>query len=458
MRPALIGCAALRSAMRHSVRRVLWPAWVRAAGSGARVPPPRGDMAEPGSGPSRAREEEPDPAGKEEAAPAAKKRRLAGGERYVPPPRKLNTGVSFGAEHFAETSYYFEGGLRKVRPYYFDFRTYCKGRWVGRSLLHVFGTEFRAQPLAYYRAAARAGRLRLNEEPVRDLDIVLKVGGPGWALPGAEPGLSQAVSITPWSQNTGPGVGLGNPDGFLSVRRILRFCGGAEGETGAPGEFLPRWIRGCVGATAPCVPYSFLGPWEREWAGYWNCVVHTLTILNPRCQEKGALILLPQCQVPVVCGQVGGRTGWIEADCPYPFQNNDFLRNTVHRHEPPVTAQPIRILAEDEEVVVVDKPSSLPVHPCGRFRHNTVIFILGKEHGLRELHTLHRLDRMTSGVLMFAKTAAVSKRIDEQVRQRQVRARSCCCAPGAARFGLWMSSSSPDNSLSHCYSYLLVLL
>uniref|UniRef100_A0A8C9N7Z5 Pseudouridylate synthase RPUSD2 n=1 Tax=Serinus canaria TaxID=9135 RepID=A0A8C9N7Z5_SERCA len=123
-----------------------------------------------------------------------------------------------------------------------------------------------------------------------------------------------------------------------------------------------------------------------------------------------------------VAGWVVARAGFrLIVHTPY-FQNNDFLRNTVHRHEPPVTAQPIRILAEDEEVVVVDKPSSLPVHPCGRFRHNTVIFILGKEHGLRELHTLHRLDRMTSGVLMFAKTAAVSKRIDEQVRQRQVRA------------------------------------
>lgn len=122
----------------------------------------------------------------------------------------------------------------------------------------------------------------------------------------------------------------------------------------------------------------------------------------------------------------------------------------MHRHEPPVTAQPIRILAEDDEVVVVDKPSSLPVHPCGRFRHNTVIFILGKEHGLRELHTLHRLDRMTSGVLMFAKTAAVSKRIDEQVRQRQVSL--------SATFGLQMSSSSPGNSWLCCCSYLLLLL
>ncbi|XP_028578587.2 pseudouridylate synthase RPUSD2 [Podarcis muralis] len=203
-----------------------------------------------------------------------------GEKRYVPPPKKRNPGVSFGQSHFAETSYYFEGGLRKVRPYYFDFQTYCKGRWVGESLLHVFGTEFRAQPLEYYRAAAQAGRLRLNEQPVRDLGVILK--------------------------------------------------------------------------------------------------------------------------------------------------NNDFIRNTVHRHEPPVTAQAIEFLEENDEVVVVDKPSSLPVHPCGRFRHNTVIFILGKEHNLKELHTIHRLDRLTSGVLMFAKSAEVSKRIDEQVRQRQLEKEYVC--------------------------------
>lgn len=118
----------------------------------------------------------------EEQAPVApsgpgkrKKRRDATRERVVPPPKKRRAGVSFSDEHFAETSYYFEGGLRKVRPYYFDFRTYCKGRWVGHSLLHVFSTEFRAQPLAYYEAAVREGRLHLNEEPVQDLSIVLKV-------------------------------------------------------------------------------------------------------------------------------------------------------------------------------------------------------------------------------------------------------------------------------------------
>uniref|UniRef100_A0A0P6JFL2 Pseudouridylate synthase RPUSD2 n=1 Tax=Heterocephalus glaber TaxID=10181 RepID=A0A0P6JFL2_HETGA len=227
--------------------------------------------------------------GEQSSTPAAdpgkrKKRRGATGERVVPPPKKRRTGVSFGNEHFAETSYYFEGGLRKVRPYYFDFQTYCKGRWVGHSLLHVFSTEFRAQPLAYYEAAVQAGRLHLNEEPVQDLSVTLK--------------------------------------------------------------------------------------------------------------------------------------------------DNDFLRNTVHRHEPPVTAEPIRLLAENEDVVVVDKPSSIPVHPCGRFRHNTVIFILGKEHQLKELRPLHRLDRLTSGVLMFAKTAAVSERIHEQVRNRQLEKEYVCRVEG----------------------------
>ncbi|XP_058018075.1 pseudouridylate synthase RPUSD2 isoform X2 [Ahaetulla prasina] len=111
-------------------------------------------------------------------------------------------------------------------------------------------------------------------------------------------------------------------------------------------------------------------------------------------------------------------------------KNNDFLENTVHRHEPPVTAQTIEFIEDNDEVVVVDKPSSVPVHPCGGFRHNTIIFILGKEHNLKELHTVHRLDRLTSGVLIFAKSAEVSKRIDEQVRQRQLEKEYVCRVVG----------------------------
>lgn len=102
-------------------------------------------------------------------------KQLRPGERYVPPPQKRNPGVSFSQEHFDETSYYFEGGLRKVCPYYYDFKTYCKGRWIGKTLLEVFSSEFRSEPLEYYHKAAKAGRIRLNDTPVDDLNITLKV-------------------------------------------------------------------------------------------------------------------------------------------------------------------------------------------------------------------------------------------------------------------------------------------
>lgn len=92
----------------------------------------------------------------------------------------------------------------------------------------------------------------------------------------------------------------------------------------------------------------------------------------------------------------------------------------MHRHEPPVVGKPLEVLVDDGQMLVVNKPASIPVHPCGRFRHNTVIFILGKEQGISQLHTVHRLDRLTSGVLLFARTLETSKKLDQLVRDRQV--------------------------------------
>ena len=65
------------------------------------------------------------------------------------------------------------------------------------------------------------------------------------------------------------------------------------------------------------------------------------------------------------------------------------------------------MLRETEQYLIVNKPSSIPVHPCGNFRYNTVEAILQKEMGYREapendkanpiykgeIKTVHRLDR-----------------------------------------------------------------
>jgi 23S rRNA-/tRNA-specific pseudouridylate synthase len=45
----------------------------------------------------------------------------------------------------------------------------------------------------------------------------------------------------------------------------------------------------------------------------------------------------------------------------YRLKHNDLLANIVHRHEVPVSSEPIRIIHMDEDLVVVNKPASIPV-------------------------------------------------------------------------------------------------
>ncbi len=41
--------------------------------------------------------------------------------------------------------------------------------------------------------------------------------------------------------------------------------------------------------------------------------------------------------------------------------NQDFLQSRVHRHEPPVSGEPLTIIEETQDFIVINKPSSIPV-------------------------------------------------------------------------------------------------
>nr|CAD7568911.1 unnamed protein product [Timema californicum] len=119
-----------------------------------------------------------------------------------------------------------------------------------------------------------------------------------------------------------------------------------------------------------------------------------------------------------------------KVDVDYKLKHNDLLANVVHRHEVPVTSEPITIVHMDEDIVVVNKPASIPVHPCGRYRHNTVVFILAKEYNLKNLRTIHRLDRLTSGLLLFGRTPKKARSMEHQIRNRQVQKEYVCRVEG----------------------------
>jgi RluA family pseudouridine synthase len=74
----------------------------------------------------------------------------------------------------------------------------------------------------------------------------------------------------------------------------------------------------------------------------------------------------------------------------------------------------IRVLYEDEAIVVVDKPAPLPVHASGRYHRNTLQWILNEVYTPQKLRPVHRLDANTTGVLVLARTRQYARPLVEQ--------------------------------------------
>jgi UPF0176 protein len=88
--------------------------------------------------------------------------------------------------------------------------------------------------------------------------------------------------------------------------------------------------------------------------------------------------------------------------------------------EPPVSAE-LRVLHEDDAIVVLDKPAPLPMHPCGRFNRNSLQHFIEQLYPKLKLRPAHRLDANTSGVVVCAKTRAVARELQPQFEQGRVK-------------------------------------
>lgn len=109
-------------------------------------------------------------------------------------------------------------------------------------------------------------------------------------------------------------------------------------------------------------------------------------------------------------------------DPGYLMVDHDLVTHTIHRHEPPVTADPIGIISEDDDMIVINKPSGVPVHAAGRYNYNSVLEIMKAERGLNfKGHPCNRLDRLTSGIMFVGKTPAAATFMSKQIFARTVR-------------------------------------
>ena len=88
-------------------------------------------------------------------------------------------------------------------------------------------------------------------------------------------------------------------------------------------------------------------------------------------------------------------------------------KDNVFHHNPrviePTVPDEVEVLEENKDCLIVFKPAPMPMHPGGRYNKNTLTNIL-EEKGYSSLKIIHRLDAVTSGVVLFARNKKFAKK------------------------------------------------
>jgi 23S rRNA pseudouridine1911/1915/1917 synthase len=117
------------------------------------------------------------------------------------------------------------------------------------------------------------------------------------------------------------------------------------------------------------------------------------------------------------------------ADASRRLREGDVIRvwtdrpGSARRHTGPFDIGQLKVLFEDDLLVVVDKPAGLLTVPLPDNDPALSVFVLLQEHfhshRRRRPLVVHRIDRDTSGLVVFAKTLRAQETLKEQFRRRE---------------------------------------
>ncbi|WP_026539247.1 RluA family pseudouridine synthase [Arthrobacter sp. 9MFCol3.1] len=201
----------------------------------------------------------------------------------------------------------------------------------------------------------------------------------------------------------------------------------------------PLPVRDGVNATRLRLPDE--GPWETAL----DYMMHRWGHIDPQGIEDR-----------FDAGEIVGEAG-IALDRSTPMQDHTFI--WYYRTLPPETRIPVEldILHQDDHLLVVDKPHFLPTTPGGTYIQESALVRLRNQLGLPDLIPMHRLDRMTAGILLLSTNPETRGKYQVLFEKRQVQKEYECVsaaepAPGhpAVDFPLVVR-----NRMTKSRSYLL---
>lgn len=110
------------------------------------------------------------------------------------------------------------------------------------------------------------------------------------------------------------------------------------------------------------------------------------------------------------------------------LQKNDRLQLWLYKPEQSEIKphyQELDILWEDDHLLIINKEAGIDVHPTDQTQTetlaNAVAFHLQAEGIFTKVRHIHRLDRDTSGAILFAKHALAGAMLDRMLEQREIK-------------------------------------
>ena len=112
----------------------------------------------------------------------------------------------------------------------------------------------------------------------------------------------------------------------------------------------------------------------------------------------------------------------------FPLKNGDLLEISLEEERPsenivPVDL-PIHIIYEDEDLMVIDKPADMPVHPSiGNYENtlaNAAAWYFHRQDIPFVFRCINRLDRDTTGLLILAKHMLSGAILSDQMKKRAI--------------------------------------
>ena len=164
----------------------------------------------------------------------------------------------------------------------------------------------------------------------------------------------------------------------------------------------PLPVRDGVNATRLRLPDE--GPWETAL----DYMMHRWGHIDPQGIEDR-----------FDAGEIVGAAG-VALDRATPLQDHTFI--WYYRTLPPETRIPVEltILHQDDHLLVVDKPHFLPTTPGGTYIQESALVRLRNQLGLPDLIPMHRLDRMTAGILLLSTNPETRGKYQVLFEKRQV--------------------------------------